>query len=52
MQIIITYSFDLNKPLCDWTTEFYDTPKEARDAAMDLLYNGFYVRLDEEDNDD
>ena len=46
MQYIITYSSDTQKPINDWTEEVYTDKDKAEETALDLLFYGFYVRLD------
>jgi hypothetical protein len=47
MKYIITYSMDSNKYINDWTEEVYTDKDKAEQTAIELLYCGFYVRLDE-----
>ena len=47
MRYIITYSNDTTKHSDDWTEEIYTSKEEAEQTALDLLYCGFYVKLDE-----
>lgn len=46
-KFIIAYSSDRVRPIDDWTEEDYDDREKAEQTALDLLYSGFYVRLDE-----
>ena len=47
MKYIITYSVDRKKPIDKWTEEVYTDKDEAEQTALELLYYGFYVKLDE-----
>ena len=49
MQYIITYSSDRQRPIDSWTEEVYTDKEKAEQTAIELLYTGFYVRLDEEE---
>ena len=52
MQYIITYSSDRQRPIDSWTYEVYTDKEKAEQTMLDLLYTGFYVRLDEQDSAD
>lgn len=47
MGYILTYSSDRKRPIDDWTYEVYTDKDEAEQTALELLYCGFYVRLEE-----
>lgn len=48
MAYTITYSADRNKPIDAWTEEVFENQDEAEQTALELLYSGFYVSLDEQ----
>lgn len=49
MTFIISYSADSNRPTESWTEEVHKNRDEAEQAALELLYSGYYVRLDEQE---
>lgn len=42
----IIYSSDIQKPIATWTTEVYESHKEAMINACELLESGFYVQIE------
>ena len=51
MQIVISYSSDRNKPRDQWTEETYTDREQAEAVAIDLLYCGFYLRIEEHEEE-
>ena len=44
----LIYSLDNQKPVGAWTTETYDSNKEAMVNACELLEAGYYVKVEAE----